>query len=283
MYRKPLILLGLALALLSACSSKVPLGNPAPIDVRQVGRAGQTQAPTAAAKKPTAPTPSVAVASTGGATPAGFYRTQKGDTLMQISRTQGVSLANLIEWNNLKDPEKLETDQLIRIQPPAEVPNTSVAVSKPITLPSAPVAASAPKPSPKETAFTGKSTSEVSDNLGQRWVWPAPGKVFSTFTEKTKGIDIRGKRGDAVHSAADGRVSIAGVELPGYGKLIIIKHSDALLTAYGYLDQTKVTEGELVRRGQIIATMATSPSGEEGVHFEIRSSGKPINPLDVLP
>ncbi|WBV71601.1 M23 family metallopeptidase [Legionella pneumophila] len=68
-----------------------------------------------------------------------------------------------------------------------------------------------------------------------------------------KGINIACNRGDKVRASANGVVAYAGSGLPGYGNLIIIKHSNEYLTAYGNNARNLVTEGQRVSAGQVIA------------------------------
>jgi lipoprotein NlpD len=65
--------------------------------------------------------------------------------------------------------------------------------------------------------------------------------------------------------------------------LIIIKHSDTYLSAYGHNRKRLVKEGEHVRAGQLIAEMGSSGAPREELHFEIRKNGKPVDPTDYLP
>ena len=89
-------------------------------------------------------------------------------------------------------------------------------------------------------------------------------------------------RGTAVRSVAAGRVVYSGKGLVGYGHLVIIKHSQNLLSAYAFNDEVLVKEKETVKAGQKISTVGASPTGEVGLGFEIRSRGKPVNPLNYL-
>ncbi len=113
------------------------------------------------------------------------------------------------------------------------------------------------------------------------WFWPAKGKIVTFFrpAQGKKGIDIAGKRGDKIFAASQGIVAYAGNGLAGYGNLIIIKHRNHFLTAYGHNSRIRVTEGQIVKAGQVIADMGTIGKRFWGVHFEIRKFGKPINPM----
>ena len=86
-----------------------------------------------------------------------------------------------------------------------------------------------------------------------------------------------------VAAAASGRVVYAGSGLIGYGQLIIIKHNDTYLSAYGYNASLLVKEGEKIKKGQRIATMGEGPERKARLHFEIRRNGKPVNPRQYLP
>ncbi|QEL65640.1 lipoprotein NlpD [Oryzomicrobium terrae] len=115
------------------------------------------------------------------------------------------------------------------------------------------------------------------------WSWPASGKTLSTFSDTTKGIDIAGKQGDPVLAAAEGKVVYAGVGLRGYGKLVIIKHNAAYLTAYAHNSNVLVKEGQSVVKGQKIAEIGNTDTDTTKLHFEVRRQGKPVDPLKYLP
>ena len=90
--------------------------------------------------------------------------------------------------------------------------------------------------------------------------------------------------GQPVLAAEKGKVVYSGSGLVGYGNLIIVKHNNTYLSAYGYNKKLLVKEGEEVVRGEQIAEMGSARNGEEpSLHFEIRRSGKPVNPLPLLP
>ncbi|MHB1514213.1 MAG: peptidoglycan DD-metalloendopeptidase family protein [Acidiferrobacteraceae bacterium] len=117
-----------------------------------------------------------------------------------------------------------------------------------------------------------------------RWTWPVVGPLLRGFGQHgNKGIDIGGSLGAAVRAAAAGEVVYAGSGLPGYGKLIILKHNKTFLSAYAHNSRILVKEGEMVRRGQEIAEMGSSGTDRIMLHFEIRLRGNPVDPLHYLP
>ena len=108
--------------------------------------------------------------------------------------------------------------------------------------------------------------------------------MIARFDEdKNKGLGIGGKDGDAVVAAADGRVVYAGAGLRGYGNLVIIKHNNTFLTAYAHNKKLLVKEDQNVKKGQEIAEMGSTDADRVKLHFEIRRSGKPVDPARYLP
>jgi lipoprotein NlpD len=95
--------------------------------------------------------------------------------------------------------------------------------------------------------------------------------------------DIAGKAGQPVRAAADGVVVYSGSGLVGYGELVIVKHNDQWLSAYGHNRARLVNEGQLVKAGQQIAEMGRSGAARDMLHFEIRYNGKPVDPQAYLP
>ena len=97
------------------------------------------------------------------------------------------------------------------------------------------------------------------------------------------GLDIAGKEGQVISASSGGQVVYSGNGLIGYGELIIIKHSERMLSAYAHNRVRLVQEGEQVSSGQKIAEMGRNTSNEQLLHFEIRVRGKPADPLYYLP
>jgi len=93
------------------------------------------------------------------------------------------------------------------------------------------------------------------------------------------GLGIAGRAGQPVRAAAAGRVVYAGGGLIGYGQLVIIKHDETFLSAYGYNSELLVTQGQDVAGGATIALMGNGPNRQPRLHFEIRRNGVPVDPL----
>ena len=118
-----------------------------------------------------------------------------------------------------------------------------------------------------------------------QWQWPVNGGT-ATLTSRPnggQGLTLSGQLGEEVHAAAAGRVVYTGSGLLGYGQLVILKHNETYLSAYGHTQSVAVHEGDAVAAGQRIATMGAGPQGEAMLYFEIRINGTPGNPLTFLP
>ncbi len=116
------------------------------------------------------------------------------------------------------------------------------------------------------------------------FIWPASGKLTAKFSEpNSRGVDIAGQLGDPVVAAAPGRVMYTGTGIRGYGKLIVIRHQDGFNSVYAHNKEILVKEGQNVARGQKIGEVGETEADSPKLHFEIRQSGKPVDPLKYLP
>ena len=200
---------------------------------------------------------------------------QRGDTLYRIAVNNRISPLDLAIWNGIAPPYTIYPGQRLRLYPSSGSMRAPVASSPsrrpPVnntSRPASPPALSAPASSPIA------------------WRWPADGELIGRYVsgEATRqGIDIAGNSGQAVRAAGDGVIVYSGSGLVGYGELIIVKHNDAWLSAYGHNRARLVNEGQLVKAGQQIAEMGRSGAARDMLHFEIRFNGKPVDPLQYLP
>lgn len=140
--------------------------------------------------------------------------------------------------------------------------------------------------SKNQTAAPKIESTRLESVQSPAWQWPLKGQILSRFRDKgglQKGIDIHGNLGDAVVAASAGVIVYSGDGLRGYGKLLILKHSDTYLSAYAHNRRLLVQEGDTVQAGQKIAEVGSTGTNSVKLYFEIRRDGKPVDPLHYLP
>jgi lipoprotein NlpD len=229
---------------------------------------------------------------------AAVHVVQRGETLTKIAWQHRVDSRELANWNGIVNPDQLRIGQRLRLvpprgyvaaapapvaRPPAETTRSSTPArtttppprtSTTTTPRSAPPASSRPSPAPPR--------SPPAASTAARWSWPTDGAIVARYGADGaigSGIGIGGREGQPVRAAAAGRVVYAGGGLIGYGQLVIIKHDETFLSAYGYNAELLVTQGQDVTRGATIALMGLGPNRQPRLHFEIRRNGTPVDPL----
>ena len=269
-----LLLALLSAMVLSGCANK---NRPAPVEDRS---------PNAARA------PAKMVASADNAGKPGYYSVKSGDTLIRIGMDNGQSWRDIARWNNIENPNLIETGQVLRVTPPEETGVVVRPVSSTNVVTSPAPASNTASVRPPASAANPPNASTPTNNLANSdsaedtvsFQWPTRGNVLAGFDEvKNKGIDIAGKAGDPVLAAADGKVVYAGSGLRGYGNLVILKHNNTYLTAYAHNQSLLVKEDQAIKRGQKIAEMGNSDADQVKLHFEIRRQGKPVDPAKYLP
>lgn len=264
---------------------------------------------------PRAPVTSSSATSDNKSTPAApvtlganQYLVQKGDTLYSIGRKFGIPFMKLADFNQLQTPYEIHVGQVLNLN--AKPANTNAAkandnanaaddaevVTSAIARPdinSTGDAAATNTPAATSTTTTasetGKGTSasdlEAIADSDIQWQWPLSGKVSTGFDAQTnKGLNITGTPGQAINAAGAGKVIYSGMDVRGYGKLIIIKHNSNLLSVYAHQGNSVVKEGAFVATGEKLANLPAPTNSKLPVlHFEIRQKGKPVDPVSYLP
>jgi len=216
----------------------------------------------------------------------GVYVVKGGDTLSKIARNHGVGVDALKSANNV-------TGSNIRIGQTLAIPGTGASKLDPSST-----ASVSNNPSPK--AYT-PPVSAVGDSVAAKtkgdtasiapaatgigkFRWPARGQVITGFakTENGKrndGIDISMPTGTPVKAAENGVVIYSGDGLKEYGKTVLIRHDDGLVTVYAHADKLNVNRGDKVARGQVIANSGMSGIAKTPrLHFEVRKNASPVDP-----
>lgn len=200
---------------------------------------------------------------------------KSGDTLFGIARRFGVSVQKIVEINNLGLNNVIFKGQVLKI--PKISGSNSVTLNsnknlKIITL---------PQPKPKIL----KSSSRI---LKVKFYSPLDGEIITKFGIKSdgvmnEGIYIEADYGTIVKSSADGEVIFVGSDLKEFGKLLIVKHSENLITSYAHLSKIYVHEGEIITRGQPIAEVGSSGKVTKSqLYFEIRQDNEALDPITYL-
>lgn len=236
------------------------------------------------------------------------YTVQPGDTLYSIGFRHQLDWKDLAAWNDIggdyvirpgqklrlssiEDPDRIQTRPLAQVPTPIAAPTPtpvpvgpSAPVAIPSDVPSAPVAVIAPAATPAASPRPSAPVLPAVATSAGRWRWPTAGKAVRGYNlaAGSKGIDIGGDLGQPVTATAAGKVVYSGSALKGYGELIIVKHDDTYLSAYGYNRRRLVKEGEEVKAGQTLAELGLGPEQKPVLHFEIREHGKPVDPMRFL-
>ncbi|CAM3494545.1 LysM domain-containing protein [Bordetella sputigena] len=207
----------------------------------------------------------------------GYYRVKSGDTLTQIARDNNQSIGDLMRWNKLESANRLDVGQVLRVAPPAGGTDAS---SRSGTRSSSAGSSGNAKPAKTEPAKPADTT----PLRGITLVWPAQGTLAQRFNgSSSQGLRIVNTAGTPVVAAAAGSVAYASNGLRGYGNLVILRHTSGYLTIYAHNRKLLVKQGQQVTQGQRIAEMGDSDSKQVGLYFELRQSGKPVDPARALP
>ncbi|RMG27748.1 MAG: LysM peptidoglycan-binding domain-containing protein [Gammaproteobacteria bacterium] len=223
------------------------------------------------------------------ARPTGMHQVRPGESLFSIAWAYGLDYRALARWNGIPPPYRIHPGQRLRLTPPRTPATTPPRRHRPAASVQAPARAATPagrKGQQRQAARPSPARTPSRRTGPLHWSWPADGPVLQRFDPRRpgkKGILIGGRIGDPVRAAADGRVVYSGSGLVGYGRLIIIKHNNLYLSAYGHNQKLLVKEGDVVHRGQVIARLGSSGTSRPQLHFEIRKRGRPVDPLRYLP
>jgi len=210
------------------------------------------------------------------------YVVRRGDTLSSIASRYKVSYQDLAKWNGIGRDYVIHPGQTLKLYPAVRTASAGGKASAPAKSSKSTTAPSKARPAPKRT-----TPKQVTKPVGPpvKWQWPTQAGT-ATLTSRPNGgygLMIAGKLGEDIRAAGPGSVVYTGSGLLGYGQLIIVKHNESYLSAYGHLQSVLIKEGDPVSAGQRIATMGTGPQGSPLLYFEIRVNGSPGNPLALLP
>ncbi len=281
----------------SPATGAIGTGPIQPLDVTAVAttaldRADAAGTVTATPIAPAATTPAAPVVR--GTEPI-RHQVQRGETVFSISRLYNVPVTNIAEWNGLNTEFTIREGQYLLIPQGGSAP-APAAASATVTAPgvgtATPVPPSAALPLPSETpaapvaAAVVPATPDLGTTTAQpassdaRFIMPIQGSIIRDYAPGTnEGIDIGASAGSDVRAAGSGTVAAVTTDTSG-GAIVVLKHSDGLLTVYTQMDNLSVSKDDSVSRGQVIGKVrAANPSF---LHFEVRRGLQSLDPNDFL-
>jgi murein DD-endopeptidase MepM/ murein hydrolase activator NlpD len=194
--------------------------------------------------------------------PPRFHVVARGESFEDVARRYNVDLRSLALLNRMAPPYQARVGD--RVVLPAMARDYAL-----------------PAPPPVNAAST------VEEHAA-RFAWPLRGNVVARFGAQAggarlDGIEIAGREGAPIVAAADGDVVYAGSDLPGYATLVLVRHADNFVTAYGYGRRALVREGQHVRAGEPLAELGARPAGGGArLLFQVRRGRDAIDPLPLL-
>tara|TARA_B100000768_G_scaffold61925_1_gene60016 strand:- start:3414 stop:4271 length:858 start_codon:yes stop_codon:yes gene_type:complete len=199
-----------------------------------------------------------------------------GDTLFSIASKYDLAVEGLAAQNSLSPPYLITPGQILSLDLRSTLPSKSQVIRTADVATSEPINRTSPRLRPQAKLISKPLV--YSSNW--EWKWPVDGQVVETFnpSKLQKGIKLKASNGSQVRAAAPGNVVYAGSGLRGYGRLIIIKHSDILLSAYANNDKLLVSVGQSVTQADVISSLGVDGT----MYFEIRKDGDPVYPISYL-
>lgn len=208
------------------------------------------------------------------------HRVEAGETAYEIARNYNVSVTALASWNGLGSDLGVRAGQQLIIP----VPDTTLV---PAIAPPAPT----PEPAPAPVVATPPVTpvepapAPVAVNTNAPFIVPVSGSILqgyqATGRNRNEGIDYQTEPLAVVMAAGDGTVALVSESLGGLGTIILIRHSNDLMTVYGRIGTVDIAKGDTVRKGQTIGRVA--PGDPPTMHFEVRVGTESVNPAQYLP
>ena len=205
------------------------------------------------------------------------HKVEAGETIYSIARLYSVSVTSLAKLNRLDAEFTIYVGQTLIIP----IAPKKITLSKNDTKPS-----SKNSIQKKENNFETPSNKEKLSNSKGQFIRPVKGKIINKYNPNNEkrvnqGIDFQVSPGSLVYAASDGSVALITDNTENFGKIVLIRHENNLISIYGRVAKVLVKKNELVKRGQEIGSMpAKSKDGKNFtiLHFELRKGTKSVDP-----
>ncbi len=229
---------------------------------------------------------------------------QKDDTYYLLAKEHNVSLEDLIERNNSNPPYKLVKGQVLYL-PKTKIHkvikgDTLYKISRQYKIPVDRIASMNSLKAPyilssgqdlivtEQKLNTDTKIKFDAPKRRGKFILPVKGKIIAQYGVKkggvyNDGVNISVPYGTKIKVAENGVVLYTGTELEGYGKLMLVKHSNKYITVYAHLSKFIKKVGQKVTQGEYIAISGKSGNVRNPqLHFEIRRGRKSIDPRKVI-
>lgn len=221
------------------------------------------------------------------------HQVVRGETAFSISRLYNVPVASIAEWNGLDSAFTIREGQFLLVPQGGTAPTPAVDVTAPGDGTETPVPPSAALPLPSAASAAPLETSAVPEapdlgttatepaSTGARFIMPVQGSIIRAYAAgSNEGIDIAAASGTNVKAAGSGTVAAVTTDTSG-GAIVVLKHSDGLLTVYTRMQDLTVDKNDSVSRGQTIGEVRDADPSF--LHFEVRRGLQSLDPVDFLP
>jgi murein DD-endopeptidase MepM/ murein hydrolase activator NlpD len=200
--------------------------------------------------------------------PPRFHTVARGESFEDVARRYNVDTRSLALLNRMQAPYRVRQGDRIVLP----------AMARAIEVASGP-----PAPPPASTVNAGEAPALHS----ARFAWPLRGQLVTRYGAqpngvRVDGVEIAGREGAEIAAAADGDVVYAGSDLAAYGTLVLVRHADNYVTAYGHARRALVREGQHVRAGEAIAELGPRSDGRPRLLFQVRRGAEAIDPTPLL-
>ena len=205
-----------------------------------------------------------------------LYVVEKGDTLYGIARKNNLTVAELMNLNNLNSSDVIKIGQKLKIkavpvisEAPKNDKNDSKSDSKNATKTSSSVTETTP-----DTRNYGLTVSADSSI-----VWPVENPSITTIKGKAAGVQLSAQTNEPVKCIHEGTVMYVGL-YRGYGQLVFVQSKTGIIYSYAGLGTVKVKKGDYVTFGKELATAGLDPRTKKPqITFMVFQNGQPLDPV----
>jgi murein DD-endopeptidase MepM/ murein hydrolase activator NlpD len=249
------------------------------------------------------------------------HKVEAKETIYRISKTYNVSVLDIMAANDFEKPQDLKYGTEVKI-PVRGQPTSQIAVKKDAELAKVEPAAGDGRETDRRLAMLDPKDLEKTDitpqveavvpavkdpslnvalmekqrghvdtaaNKARGLVWPVKGDIVRRFGDEGSGVAFTGiniavPAGTPVLASEGGTVLYADDGLKIYGKMVLLRHDNGMVSAYAHNGYLLVNKGDRVKKGQVIAMSgATGNVDSPQLHFELRQHASAVDPLRMLP